>query len=1622
MGLYTANVKTVLESLSWSRGIYRYSCPNCGRSNTESRLYYGLPCPRCLPSKEAAKLINEYGEKIPVKAIYEALNNGKGILSVCRKVAVERDVEAAREVLERFGASDDGNPVTSALKICENARGYERIYSLHAEAEELERFFERAIGSQPWGAQRTWIKRIVRGDSFSIIAPTGTGKTTFGAVVAVYLACRKDGRSFFVVPTSTLAKNLYEKVLQIAEKTGCGHITVLGRFGRLSPKAREELDAKLRRGDFHIAITTAAYMVKNAEGIAKGLKENGVGLNLVFADDVDAVIKSSKSVDAILKLVGFEQHHLELGEELLSLIRLEARLESRLIALRRRIERLRRRRWEVERRSNAKKNEGNKRLEEELKTVESELEKLELEHNMLSKELTEKVKARIKSIRKELEKARSNAASLVVSTATGRPRGRRVRLFRVLLGFEAGGGGDIGLRNIIDSYVLPGPEGVEGIVLDLVSRLRDGILVFVPMDEGAEKAEELAKLIEERVGVKARAVHAKLKSREYTKILDEFKEGEVNVIVGVATYYGLLVRGLDMPTRAKYAIFAGVPRHRFTSDIGDPYPARLLRLLTLLAEARPPRELSKEEARELEEFKQKARRLAARLRRLVREASPQRLRMLAEEALSYLRGPVKGETSLSHPVSTILEAYRLLREALGKEYVWEALSTLEVGVSKEDGKPVLLVPDAPTYVQASGRTSRLYAGGITLGLSIVVVDDERVFEGLKSRLRLLVETEWLRLYRKDGSWFFEDGRSLESVRDAIEEERRKVVRLREAGAKIGNLVKSTLLVVESPNKARTIARFFGQPSVRIMPGGLRVYEVSTGDRILMVAASGGHVYDLAKSALVEEEVLFENAPKELGTLMGDVFGVLRVKRPGSANEDFIAVYTTLKRCGPCGYQYVDEGLDKCPRKWCNWADILDSKSTLEDLRLLAWEADEVLIGTDPDTEGEKIGWDVLLTLIPYNRNYRRLEFHEVTKKAILEALKNPRSFDWNLVDAQIVRRVEDRWIGFTISPLLWCHFWPKVYCASEASISASPSSEEGQELEKTLPYYEERMCKPITRGDRETEVLERLGFRYRPNFNLSAGRVQTPVLKWIVNKSILARRRIDEAEITVSLGDSRPLNIVYRPPRIEAAIHVIMGGRSNHSLCGLPPEYRLDEERLREYLREYLPEEGKDGTGGARLEGSRIVFIVDKKSLDEIVRNFRDYFKKAKTNRVEVVLEVLDSKIVEVDPPSPYTTDTLLLDANRYLRLSAPETMRLAQDLFEWGLITYHRTDSTRVSERGIFVAREWLSNLAEREGLRLEDIFAPRTWGEGGAHEAIRPVRPVDSETLKALIAEGELELERFTERHARLYDLIFRRFMASQMRKARVKQLKVRVSADPYIPPGYSFTIDVPVAVGVDGDKASMGFALIFREGVNVYPELSKLEEKGKTVALAEARVGKGNLTFYYTQGEVVQKMKRKRIGRPSTYAKIIEVLLSRGYVAEPPQLNALVARRRGIWTCKYLNDLLRTPGALYDIDDPSIMSVLMRIPDMVSEERTSQLQDQMDAIERGEAGRRDVLARVYSEVAPLASLIVEAERAAGGGALINREGRKKLGASEAGAVSRWKKSFIACVSMAMEKPREG
>jgi reverse gyrase len=221
-----------------------------------------------------------------------------------------------------------------------------------------------------------------------------------------------------------------------------------------------------------------------------------------------------------------------------------------------------------------------------------------------------------------------------------------------------------------------------------------------------------------------------------------------------------------------------------------------------------------------------------------------------------------------------------------------------------------------------------------------------------------------------------------------------------------------------------------------------------------------------------------------------------------------------------------------------------------------------------------------------NSRIRRIEFHEITKHAVLKALDNPRDIDLLKVSAQIVRRVDDRLVGFEISKML----------------------------------------------------QEDLGRRW-----LGGGRVQTPVLRWVI-------------------------------------------------------------ERYGEYERGrgYLP------------NGLRIDYFLES----------REEALKLRDEVVEsgVVIRVLETFEKDLSPPPPYTTDTLLTDVVRELRISPTQAMRIAQDLFESGHITYHRTDSTHVSSLGIEIAREYV------EGAGLSEMFNPRTWGGEGTHECIRPTKPADS------------------------------------------------------------------------------------------------------------------------------------------------------------------------------------------------------------------------------------------------------------------------------------------------------
>ncbi len=1328
------------------RGAYRHSCPVCGGPNTEYRLANGLPCPRCLPPREAARLLEK---------------GRPGILEVAR-------------VLETLG----------------RLRGdLEELSSLEEESWSLIRFFEEAVGSPPWGAQRTWARRLVRGDSFSIIAPTGVGKTTFGVVAGLFVA-RRGGRAVIVVPTTTLVVQTARRARALAERVGVDPERIVEIHSKMGRKARLEAQERAFRGDYGLLIITAAFARKHAGELGKRRHR------LVFVDDVDAALRSAKSVDAVLKLVGFTDRDIELGLEALRLQRMQARLVARIAEL----QALRgQRAREIE------------RLRRELQGVERELSRL----------------------MERLERARRRVASLIVSSATGRPRGSRVRLFRVLLGFEAGGRGDIGLRRVVDSYTMPG-DGVYEKAVELVARLRDGVLVYVPLDHGVEGAERLAEMLRE-AGLEAEAFHA----RKPASLLDDFAEGRLNVLVGVANYYGVLVRGIDLPARVKYAVFAGVPRHRFTAEIGEPHPSRLLRLLGLLVDA-PIREVAEE-----------ARRHVAQLRRIVRSLSPAALQLVAEKVL-------EGDVS-ERPARIVWEAYNFLRNALQDEEVWEYLSSRsDVAVVEEEGRRYILVADAATYVQASGRTSRLYAGGITKGLSIVVVDDERVFRGLVRRTQWMVDARWVPLEELD----------LDSLIREIEEERRRVRELLGGRVRVPDLVKTALLVVESPNKARTIARFFGQPSIRILPGGLRAYEVATGDYILTVAASGGHVYDL----VVEAER--EDLPGAEEAWVDEVFGVSLLD---SGGRDYVPVYTSIKRCLDCGYQFTEER-DTCPI--CGSTRIRDSRVVVSDLRRLAWEVDVVLVGTDPDTEGEKIGWDLALLLGPYSRRLMRLEFHEVTRKAIQEALRAMRSFDQRLVDAQIVRRVEDRWIGFTLSPLLWCHFWPSYYCARRVN----PRSSDYEKCRRARYFY-----------------------------NLSAGRVQTPTLGWIVERTRENRERVPAFRLQLPLDGER-VQIYFRADQLDEP---------------LDPE----EARYRAFQRLGLPRARRQG------EGEPV--------------------------EVEVEVEVLEDEWTRVPPPPPYTTDAMIADANRYLRLGAPETMRLAQNLFEWGLITYHRTDSTRVSEKGIEVAAEWIR---ERFPDLAGEIFRPRRWGEGGAHEAIRPTRPIDAETLERLIEEGILEVAGvMTRAHLRLYDLIFRRFIASQMREAEVRRVKYRVR----VPELGSITLERIVEVGRPGDEASKGFALVWPY-LRPQPPLPT----GRVYGLLSHAGDVGKVPLY-TQGDVIRLMKEKGIGRPSTYAKIVETLFRRKYVVRVGgDGDRVKATSRGEAVYDYLTVYLREAP---EEELPSVFRVeaLRRVPMLVSEERTRQLQEKMDMIEKGDASRREVLDEIYREIEDIALPVTRAFR---------------------------------------------
>ncbi len=1118
-------------------------------------------------------------------------------------------------------------------------------YNVIKELKNFSEFFHKAVGSKISGAQRLWTIRLLRNENFAITSPPGAGKTTFGLVVSLYMLKNRK-KSLIVVPTRTLASQSVQRILEYSKKL------------KVSPKIFTYNTKDMKISDADIAVITSKYLFMHYEDVEAS------DFKFVFVDDVDAALKSNKSIRLVLRLAGFNEEEINKAKSLMF---------------------------------------SEKRLD---------LQKL--------------LEIRKKAIKR----------TMIFSSGTIT---RSSPLFLVLMGFRPGSPGSYP-RNVIDLYE-DMPQDLIQSLKQRISELGEGGLIFVASDLGADYAEELSKRLNE-IGIRSAVVSGK-----NVKVLEEFKKGNLSILIGVATHYGTLVRGIDIPEKIRYAIFIGIPRFKFT--IGERmHPVLMTRILTSYALYVNKPEINK---------------LASIVRRKITRLSPAALQMLAK---NIKEGNIEDQY--------ILSAYNIVNEALKDKNFLEKLGS-NIGAVVKNGS--IYVPDIITYIQASGRTSRMRSWGNTLGLSLLYIDDQNLFQLFKKISSITFGIEWKRPDEVD----------IKEILKRIDRDRSEVmVEEQVVASEETSKFSSTLMIVESPHKAKTIANFFSRPAITIREG-IVVFETVVSGNLLNIAYTAGHVIDL--------------------TL--DKVGYHGVEIRENCERRYVPHYAVIKECEN-GHQVTTAG-NTCPV--CGAKIIRDKTGMINALEKLAFAVDTVLIGTDPDTEGEKISWDINNILRPFNSNIKRVEFHEVTKPALLKAISESRSINENLVKAQVVRRLDDRWLGFELSIRLQNDFW-KTYCEKNYGIGCD-----------------------------------------RPNRNLSAGRVQTPLLGWIIER--------------------------YR-------------------------QYNDKKNLVRAY--------------SAHLNGVPIRFYPEgvKLAIGD-----------------EVKVRITSSKIAEekMNPPPPYTMSEILRDAANMLKLSTSETAGTLQDLFEAGFITYPRTDSTRVSEAGIAVAKNYITQIL---GLDEKQYFYARKWGEGGAHEAIRPTKPLSSQDLKNYLQQGLLYTPiAISWRHYAVYDLIFKRFMASQMAPATVRKQILGLDAEK---DATKVTVD-PNPLEIPLEYVFDGFAKVFPPYRELYKPVTVNEFTAKVENFYEFR-----RTELYSEGDLVEEMKRKGIGRPSTYSTIIQTILIRRYAILSGERKKIVPTKLGIAAYNFLKD---------------------NFGDLVNEDTTSKLEAKMDLIESGSVSYKSVLDQILNEL---------------------------------------------------------
>ena len=425
----------------------------------------------------------------------------------------------------------------------------------------------------------------------------------------------------------------------------------------------------------------------------------------------------------------------------------------------------------------------------------------------------------------------------------------------------------------------------------------------------------------------------------------------------------------------------------------------------------------------------------------------------------------------------------------------------------------------------------------------------------------------------------------------------------------------------------------------------------------------------------------------------------------------------------------------------------DKKKVVAELKKAAKEASAIWLASDADREGEAISWHLYETLGLKKENTKRIVFQEITKPALLEAIRNPREIDMNLVNAQQARRVLDRLVGFELSPVLWRKIQPK----------------------------------------------------------LSAGRVQSVALRLIVDR---------EREILAFNKEA-----YYK---VEAIFHP--EGTPEKTLVKATLDRRFpDLESAREFLERCI---------GAEF---RISDMEQKEG-----------------NRF---------------PAAPFTTSTLQQEAARKLRFSVSQTMNIAQKLYENGLITYMRTDSTNLSALALGTAKKFICDNFGEEYSKTRNKWG-KSKGAQEAHEAIRPTY------IENTSIEG-------TAQEKKLYELIWKRTVASQMADAKLLRTDIKVASDR------------------GEEKFSIQASQVLFDGfLKLYIESTDdPQQDEETVILPEMHIGdlmtENGITAEckftsapsrYTDASLIKKLEELEIGRPSTYAPTITTLTkARGYVVK-------------------------------------------------------------------------------------------------------------------------------------------